>query len=146
MRKLLVAIGVCGSLLGGCSHNLTLHNLTLHPRDGSPMGQGVAQEAGKTVTITLNGKVFSGIYVYDGGKVATFQSYSNATAYSGAKSATAFGSGFGSAYIPGSGNGRVLATSNDGDAIRCEFQYSDGSGLGVCQDNAGKEYDVQIHN
>ena len=40
MRKLLVTLGVLGVLLGGCSHNLTLY-----PRDGSSVGQGVAQEA-----------------------------------------------------------------------------------------------------
>ena len=133
MRKSLIQVALFGFLLTGCAHNLTLH-----PRDGSPSGQGVAQEAGKTVTINLNGKVYSGTYVYDGGKVATFQSYGSATAYSGTKSASAFGSGFGTAYVPGSGNGRVLATSTDGDAIRCEFEYSSGSGIGVCRDNAGK--------
>ena len=141
MHKTLIAILVCVAFLGGCAHNLTLH-----PRDGGSIGQGVAQEAGKTVTITLNGRTYSGTYVYDGGRIATFQSYGSATVYSGARAATAFGSGFGSAYVPGSGNGRILATSNDGDAIRCEFQYSSGSGLGVCRDNAGKEYDLQIHN
>jgi hypothetical protein len=141
MRKSLIAVSLLGSLLTGCAHNLTLH-----PRDGSPTGQGVAQEAGKTVTINLNGKVYSGTYVHDGGKVATFQSYGNATAYSGTKSASAFGSSVGTAYVPGSGNGRVLATSSDGDAIRCEFQYSNGSGIGVCHDNSGKEYDFLIHD
>lgn len=130
MRKSLIQVALVGFLLTGCSHNLSLHS-----RDGSPSGQGVAQEAGKTITINLNGKVYSGTYVRDGGKVAIFQSYSGA-----------FGSGFGTAYVPGSGNGRVLATSADGDAIRCEFLYSSGSGIGVCHDNSGKDYDLLIHN
>lgn len=140
MRNSLIQVALVSFLLTGCAHNLSLHS-----RDGSPSGQGVAQEVGKTVTINLNGKVYSGTYVHDGGKVATFQSYSNATAYSGTKSASAFGSSFGTAYVPGSGNGRVLATSADGDAIRCEFQYSSGSGIGVCRDNSGKDYDLLIH-
>ena len=44
-----------------------------------------------------------------------------------------------------SGKGRILVTSPDGDAIRCEFQY-DISGIGTCHDSSGKEYDLQIHN
>lgn len=127
--------------LSGCAHHFTLI-----PRDGKEKGQGVAQEVGKTVTITLNGKTYTGNYVYGGGSVAFFNTFGSATAYSGTKTATAFGSGFGTAYVPGSGNGRILATSPDGDVIRCEFLYSGGSGLGICQDNAEKEYDLQIHN
>ncbi len=143
MRNTLVALLTGVTFLAGCAHNL---NLTLHPQDGGGMGQGVAQDAGKTVTITLHGRIYSGTYVYDGGKVAYINTYGSSTTYSGTESATAFGSGFGSAYVPGSGNGRIFAISPDGDAIRCEFQYSGGSGLGICRDNAGKEYDLQLHD
>ena len=143
MRKLLIQVVLVNLLLTGCART---HNLTLHPRNESLSGQGVAQEAEKTVTINLNGKVYSGTYAYDGRKVATLQIYNNATAYAGAKSASASGGSFGTAYVPGSGNGRVLAIAADGDAIRCEFQYSSGSGIGICRDNSGKDYDLLIHN
>jgi len=140
MGTILVVLAIVVSV-AGCTHNLTLI-----PRQGGEKGQGVAQEVGKTVTITVNGKTYTGNYVYGGGSVAFFNTYGSSTAYSGTRTATAYGSGFGTAYIPGSGNGRILVTSPDGDAIRCELQYSSGSGLGICQDNAGKEYDLQIHN
>lgn len=129
------------TILAGCSHNFTMI-----PRDGGAIGTGVANEAGKKVTISLNDKTYTGQYVYGGGSVAFTNVFGSSTAYSGAGTATAYGSGFGTTYIPGSGNGRILATTEDGNAIRCEFQYSSGSGLGVCEDNAGKVYDLQIHN
>lgn len=125
--------------LFGCSHQLTMY-----PVGGGALGQGVAEESGKRVTINLNGNTYTGSYVHDGGSVATFQSYGSATAFSGTKIATVAGNSFGSAYVPGSGNGRILAHSSSGDAIRCEFQYVGGSGIGVCRDGSGKEYDLQI--
>lgn len=139
IRPFLILAAVTGLL--GCSHKLALY-----PRDGGPVGKGTAEEASKSVTINLGAKTYTGTYIYDGGRVVTFQSHSTTTAYSSAKSATAYGSGFGSAYVPGSGNGRILVSSQGGDSLRCEFQYSNGSGLGVCLDNAGKEYDLQILN
>ena len=139
--RVIAMVLVTSIIFAGCAHNLTLI-----PRQGGEKGQGVAQETGKSVTITLNGKTYSGTYVYSGGSVAYSNTFGTSTAYSGTKTATAFGSGFGTTYIPGSGNGRILAISPDGDAIRCELQYSSGSGLGICQDNAGNEYDLLIHN
>ncbi len=128
-------------MLCGCSHNLMLY-----PRDGSQIGNGIAQEIGKKITINLNAKTYQGTYVHDGVKVSSYQSYGSATAYSGGRSATAYGSGFGTAYTPGTGNGRLFATSADGTSINCEFNYSNGSGLGVCNDNSGKVYDLVIAN
>lgn len=122
------------------------HNLSLHSREGWPNGDGTANEIGKKVTISLGGKAFFGQYVYDGGRVGFVTTSSTATAFGPGGSATAFGSGNATTYLPGSGQGRIFATAFDGDALRCEFQFSGGSGLGVCQDNRGKFYDLQIHN
>jgi len=137
----LISICLFVTIISGCSHNFTLI-----PRHDGGNGTGVAEELGKKVTISLDGRTYSGQYVYAGGSIAFTNKYGSATVYSKAGTATAFGSGFSTTYIPGSGNGRILATSIDGDSIRCEFQYSNGSGLGVCEDNAGKVYDLQIHN
>ena len=125
--------------LSGCSHQLTMY-----PVGGGTLGQGVAEESGKRVTINLNGTTYTGTYVHDGGSVAAFQSYGTATGFSGSKTATATGNSFGSMYVPGSGNGRIIASSASGNSIRCEFQYVSGSGIGTCRDGAGKEYDLQI--
>ena len=126
-------------LLIGCAHQLELIS-----RDNSGNGTGNAQEAGKQITINVSGKTYRGTYVYDGGRAVTTVSSANATAYSGSRTAHAYGNGFSSTYIPGSGNGRILATSGD-DSIRCDFTYEHGSGIGYCQDNSGKEYDLLIH-
>lgn len=125
-------------LLTGCAHGLDLIS-----RDNSGNGSGVAQEMGKQITITLNGKTYKGTYIYDGGAVISTSSAATATAYSGYRSATANGYGTSSTYIPGSGNGKILASSGDG-TIRCDFTYAKGTGIGYCQDNTGKEYDLLI--
>lgn len=138
--RLTLAILLVATVVSGCSHNLTLIS-----RQGGGAGDGVAEELGKKVTINLNGKIYTGQYVFGGGTVAFTNSYGSAAAYSGAGTATAYGSGMSTTYMPGSGNGRVLATSADGDAIRCEFQYSSGNGIGVCTDNAENVYDLQIN-
>lgn len=138
MKKIISAL-IATVFLNGCAHQLELIS-----RDNSGNGIGNAQEMGKQITINLNGQTFKGTYVYDGMKVISTTSSGTATAYSGYRSATAYGNGYSSTYVPGSGNGRVLATSGN-NSLRCDFNYSNGSGIGYCQDNSGKEYDLLIH-
>lgn len=126
-------------LLCGCAHNLQLVS-----RSNSGNGTGVAQEAGKQITINLNGQTYTGTYVYDGTKVLFTTGDAYATAYSGNSSASAYGHSNSTTYIPGSGKGQLVATSGN-DTIRCDFNYSDGSGIGYCQDNSHNEYDLIIH-
>ena len=125
-------------MLSGCAHNLELVS-----RNGGQNGSGVAQEMGKQITINLDGKQYKGTYIYDGGSMIRTNSSATATAYSGRYAATAYGTGVSSTYIPGSGNGRALATSGN-DSIRCDFTYAQGTGIGYCQDNHGMEYDLLI--
>jgi hypothetical protein len=124
--------------LNGCAHNLDLIS-----RTGGPNGSGTAQELGKQITINLDGKQYKGTYIYDGGAVISTNSTATARAYSGSRSATAYGTGVSNTYIPGTGNGRILATSGS-DSIRCDFNYGKGTGIGYCQDNAGNEFDLLI--
>ena len=126
--------------LFGCAHQVELYS-----RDGSPGGNGVAQEAGKLITINLDGNEYKGTYTYDGGKTIISNAYGNATAYSGNRSATGYSHATSTSYIPGSGLGRVFVHSTSGKSLRCEFSYSSGSGLGVCEDNDNKPYDLVIH-
>lgn len=134
----LTCVLLAAALLGGCAHQLDLIS-----RDNSGNGTGTAQEVGKQITINLNGKTYSGTYIYDGGKVINTSSSATATAYSGSNTARAYGTGYSSTYVPGSGNGRVLATSGN-DSLRCDFSYQGGTGIGYCRDNYGKEYDLLI--
>lgn len=137
MRNILLVLLLA---LAGCTHQISLI-----PRDGGQAGSGEANESGKKVTINLSGRTYLGTYVYDGGSVITTQSYGTTQAVSGAARATAFTNGTASSYVPGSGNGKILAFSG-GDSLRCDFQYSGGTGIGICTDNAGKQYDLLIAN
>jgi hypothetical protein len=142
MNKI-VSVLLATTLLNGCALDHT-YQLDLISRDKSGNGFGNAQTLRKQIKINLNGQMYQGTYVYDGMKVINTTSSASANAYSGLATATAYGNGHSSTYIPGSGNGRVLATSGN-NSIRCDFNYSGGTGIGYCQDNSGKEYDLIIH-
>ena len=93
------------------------------------------------MSLQLNGKTYSGrwLYMAGGGSVAL----STVTATSGAHVANATGTAL---AIPTQGNGTIILSAPDGDSLRCVFDYSQWSksGVGVCQDKAGGLYDVQI--
>jgi hypothetical protein len=125
--------------------------MELISKDNSGNGNGMANTSGKEVSFILNGKSYRGTYIFDGGKtISTIQTGSatgtaNAYAYGNTRtdSAMAFGSGYSSTYIPGSGNGKAIATSGD-DTLRCEFKFDQGTGLGICKRNNGSEYDLIV--
>jgi hypothetical protein len=119
---------------------------TLNARDGGPSGEGEARERGREVTIIMAGQIYRGQYLIDTGKTVTSTNVGSANAYAGSTSASVTGRSTTNTYIPGSGNGQLLATSQSGDALRCEFQYVRGGGFGVCRNNAGKEFDLLIRN
>lgn len=127
-------------LLQACAYPITLH-----PREaGGEVGNGFANSGDKSIEVKLAGKVYRGTYTVDEGQFITTQSFGTATAYGRGATASGFASGFSTGYAPGSGNGRALATAGPGDTVRCEFTYRDVSGIGVCQDNAGKLWDLVI--
>jgi hypothetical protein len=136
--KLLPALAAA-LLLQACAYPLTLQS-----RDGGPGGTGTANSGGKTVEIALNGKTYRGSYIYDGGAVIPTQTFGSATASNRYGTTTAFGSSTSTTYVPGSGAGRILAMAGPGDSIRCEFMYRGSGGMGVCEDNSGKAYDLLI--
>lgn len=131
-----IAAACCVVMLAGCSHALELHS-----RDGAPSGSGSAEEVMRSVTIDLGGKVYRGTYTFNGGSVISTTS----TAFgSSSRGGTATATAYGTTYAPGSGNGRIFATSGPGDSIRCEFSFRGMNGLGVCSDNSGRVYDLVI--
>ncbi len=136
--RLLLALA--SILLAGCSHTLIVTG-----RQSAVTGQAIVtqvpgQNSG-TLTLVLGGKTYSGrwLYMAGGGSV----SLASATAFSGVHSATATGVGF---AAPMSGNGSVILSAQDGDTLRCVFDYSQWSktGIGECEDNHGDLYDLQI--
>lgn len=138
MKKYLLVIAL---MLSGCAHQFDLYS-----RDGSAGGSGTANEAGKKITILLDGETYFGTYTYNGGQTIINNSYGTATAYSNNRTVRAYGNSVGTSYIPGSGLGRIFAHANSGKSIRCEFEFHQGSGLGACQDNDNKSYDLVIKN
>lgn len=123
-----------------CSCQYT-HQMQLISRNNTGNGTGTVEERGKKVTIYLNEKTYIGTYVHDGGSSVTSINSGSATAYNAYGSSTAHGTSSSVSYIPGSGNGRIIATNGE-DTLRCDFKYSQGSGVGYCEDNKGNSYDL----
>ncbi len=128
-------------LLTGCAHQFELYS-----RNGGANGAGTAQEAGKQVTINLDGEMYKGTYTFNGGDTIITTTNGTATAYSDNRSATAYATGISTSYVPGSGQGRIFARTQSGKALRCEFSYNEDSGLGICEDNDHNQYDLVIKN
>jgi hypothetical protein len=138
MQHRLICVALAG-LLAGCAYPFILN-----PRDGGPRGEGSAHSESKLVTFNLGGKIYQGTYVYDGGSVATGYSSGSSGGFIGPYAVTGTSRSSSMIYIPGSGNGRLTAFAPDGSAVRCEFTYRSGGGVGVCQDNDGHNYDMLI--
>ena len=54
------------------------------------------------------------------------------------------GAGWVSMDNPEGGSAKALLRAADGSGLRCELRGSPGSGGGVCRDDRGHEYDVQL--
>lgn len=138
MKRLgLVAAGL---LLTACSHNLSFVSQKTGAI-GSASITTFGNQSG-TMDITINGKVYTGQWVYSpqGGGVA----YGLASVVS-STGQSAFASGSAVA-LPMGGPGSILARAADGSTLRCGFTFSEWgrNGIGQCQDNTGEIYDLQI--
>ncbi len=128
--------------LSGC---ITLsHDFYLMGRQTGVTGTATVPangQRGGPIELTLGGKVYRGrwAYIETGGSVGM----GTTSAYSGGQTAMASGVFAG---LPTGGNGTVLAAASDGSALRCTFDFSEWNlkGIGVCQDNRGETYDLQI--
>lgn len=131
MKKILLG-GVVVMILQGCA----TYDLALMPRGPGPMAHGTAKQIDTSVSIALGGETFNGRYVYVQGG-----SFSLGTAFAGGKTATGSAAG-----VSAVGNGNVLAQSSNGHNLRCVFSFSgwSESGTGVCEDDGGALYDLQI--
>jgi hypothetical protein len=55
-----------------------------------------------------------------------------------------FGGGFVTMDNPEGGAAKALLRAGDGSGLRCDLKSGYGSGGGMCRDDRGREYDVQI--
>lgn len=107
-------------------------------REGSATGQGVAHGNGGKgdLSIDLEGKHYAGTWVaVSAGSIGLLQTY-------GAHPVTAT-----AVSTSGQSTGNALLKADDVSGLRCEFQYSGWTktGIGVCQGDGGRLYDMQIN-
>ena len=126
--------------LTGCA---TTYELQLMPRDSGRMYQGSAEDNGNgegRISIAIDDKAYNGTWV------ATAPERTSAYV-SGGFGWGRRGGGIGSIITmdnPQGGEAKALLTSSDGAGLRCDFRSGQGRGGGVCRDDRGREYDVQL--
>ena len=141
-----LALAAAALALSGCA---TTYQLDLMPRDSGRTYQGTAEGTGYgegRLSITIENRTFQGTWV----------STSPDRAYGWVSGGYGWGGYHGRGYGGGAGVGTIsmdnpyggeakaLLRSADGAGLRCDLRSSRGLGGGVCRDDAGKEYDVQI--
>ena len=132
------AIAVAALLLAGCA---ATYDLALMPRDSGTIHRGTAVDDASgegPVSITIDAKTYTGTWV----QTAPAPTRGWVTGGLGW-----WGRGFGTTITidnPRGNEAKALLTAADGSGLRCDFQSGQGRGIGVCRDDAGREYDVQI--
>lgn len=127
--------------LSGCA---STYQLQLMPRDSGKIYSGVVTDAGGgegPISVTIEGKTYNGSWVQS--------TPDRTTAY------VTGGFGWGRRGFGGLGSlvtidnpygteAKALLTSSDGAGLRCDFRSGGGTGGGICRDDRGREYDVQM--
>jgi hypothetical protein len=132
------AIVIAALALSGCA---TTYQLSVMPRDSGRMYTGTATENASgeaTISIAIEGKTYTGTWV--------------TTVPDRTHGFIAGGFGFGRRGLgtivsidnPQGGQAKALLSAADGSGLRCDFTSGLGTGGGVCKDDRGKEYDVQL--
>jgi hypothetical protein len=127
--------------LSGCA---TTYQLSLMPRDSGKLYSGTAEEnvhGEGRISIDIEGKRYQGTWVH----MAPERTHGFVTGGIGF-GRRPFG-GFGTMFSIDNPNGaeaKALLTAADGSGLRCDFRSGYGRGGGVCRDDRGREYDVQM--
>jgi hypothetical protein len=138
----LLATGALAATLAGCA--TTQYQLTLMPRDSGKLYQGVAEDTGASegaMSVTIEGRNYTGTWV----EVVPDRT----TGYvGGAYGYGRYGWGLGGTVSmdnPSGGQAKALLRTADGAGLRCDLRGASGrAGGGVCRDDKGLEYDVQL--
>ena len=139
MRHALVAVAALA--LSGCA---TTYQMTLMPRDSGKTYTGLLEEAGSgegRITVNLDGKAYTGTWVQS----------TPASTHGWVSGGFGWGrrgwGGLGTMITldnPQGGEAKALLSAADGSGLRCDLRSGQGRGGGVCRDDRGKEYDVQL--
>jgi hypothetical protein len=140
-----ITLGVALAL-AGCA--ATTYEVAVMPRDSGRIYTGSAGNVGGRegpISITIENKAYAGTWVesvpsYSSGYV------SGGVGYWGGHHGGwgGMGGGFVSMDNPNGGLAKALLQAPDGSGLRCDLRGSPGGGSGVCRDDAGREYDVQL--
>lgn len=140
MRYLIL---VAALALSGCA---STYHLTVMPRDSGKLYSGFAEDTGRNegiISIAIDGKTYAGTWVET--------QAAHATAYVSGGLGWGWGwrgrGGLGSFVTienPHGSESKALLTASDGSGLRCDFKSGQGRGGGVCRDDKGREYDVQV--
>ena len=130
--------------LAGCA--TTNYELAVMPRDSGTMYSGTAQYLGGgegPISITIENKTYAGSWVETQPSHTTgYVSGGVGWGYRGR--GWGYGGGFVSMDNPEGGAAKALLRAADGSGLRCDLQTGYARGGGVCRDDRGREYDVQI--
>ena len=140
MRSLIL---IAALALAGCA---STYQLTVMPRDSGKIYAGIAEDAGNgegRISITLEDKTYTGTWVET--------QPSQATGYVTGGLGWGWGwrgrGGLGTFITidnPQGSESKALLTATDGSGLRCDFKSGQGRGGGVCHDDKGRAYDVQV--
>jgi hypothetical protein len=135
--------GALAATLAGCA--TTRYELTLMPRDSGKLYQGLAEDTGGSegaISITIEGRAYSGTWV----EVVPDRTTGYVGGGYGYRGYRGWGMG-GTVSMdnPSGGEAKALLRAADGAGLRCDLRGGGGrAGGGVCRDDRGLEYDVQI--
>ena len=130
--------------LAGCA--TTQYELAVMPRDSGAMYSGFATFAGGPegpISITIDNKTYTGTWV-ETQPAYTTGYVSGGMGWGYRRGGWGFGGGFVTMDNPEGGAAKALLRAADGSGLRCDLRSGQGSGGGVCRDDRGREYDVQI--
>lgn len=132
---------IAGLALSGCA---TTYQLALMPRDSGKMYQGVAYDGGSgegAISVTIEGKAYNGTWVQSTPERTT--AYMTGGFYGGRRGWGGLGS-FVTMDNPNGAEAKALLTASDGTGLRCDLRSDGYRGAGLCRDDRGREYDVQM--
>ena len=136
-------LGAAALALSGCA---TTYQMNLMPRDSGRIYTGTATDNGSgegRVSVDIDGKVYAGTWVPLTPERATGWISGG---FGFGRGRFGFG-GIGttiSSENPYGTESKALLAAQDGSGLRCDFRTGQGYGGGVCRDDRGREYDVQI--
>ncbi|MBC8023498.1 MAG: hypothetical protein H7Y14_10290 [Burkholderiales bacterium] len=135
--------------LAGCAS--TSYELTVMPRNSGKLYTGSAEDAGNgegRISITIEGKAYSGTWVETQPSTATGYVMGGSIGWGWGWGRGGRGMGSLGSFItmdnPQGSESKALLTAPDGSGLRCDFKSGQGRGGGVCKDDQGREYDVQV--